>query len=486
MQERFYISTRNIDNKVSAAQGILQGIARDGGLFVPEFIDELHFDLNELKDLDYKELTKAILAAFLPGFSPERIDRAVESAYTGTFDTNTVVSLEEGSDSYFLELWHGPTAAFKDLALTLLPHLMRESADIEGDDKKIVILTATSGDTGKAALEGFKDVENTEIFTFYPKDGVSTTQELQMLTTEGNNTHVIGVEGNFDDTQTAVKEIFNDPEFLKELEKNNYRFSSANSINLGRLIPQIVYYFYSYFELVKRGVIDLGQKVNFVVPTGNFGDILAGYYAYLCGLPIASLVCASNKNKILTDFFTTGVYDTNRDFYKTISPSMDILISSNLERLLFDQLDVDLKTLMDDLKQNGRFEVDKDQLEKFLAGYADEDEVRNQIKEEYEKSGYLLDPHTAVGQTVREKLKDKLDGPCIVLSTASPYKFSEAVASSLFGPLEDTDSQAFLFEKTGIKIPETLKDLEKKQIRHHRVSSKEDIKDSIKDVLFDE
>ncbi len=390
-----YISTRDNQHKVSASQAIVNGLSPDGGLYIPESFEEISFDLEVLKSLSYRELTKEILSKFLTDFSKEQIDYCVENAYKeGKFDIDELVKLTpNGDDSFFLELWHGPTAAFKDMALTLLPYLLTTAANNINENNKIVILTATSGDTGKAALEGFKDVENTEIIVFYPNDGVSFAQEKQMNTTEGNNTHVISVNGNFDDTQNGVKQIFNDSIYNEELKENGFILSSANSINIGRLLPQIVYYYYAYFKLLESGDIKWGEPVNFVVPSGNFGDILAGYYAKKTGLPINKLVCASNKNNILTDFFESGEYDTNRDFFKTTSPSMDILISSNLERLLADKLnDSELITnLMKSLNEDGLFKIDPSIFTNFLAEYATEEEVKQTIKDTYKSYNNLID-----------------------------------------------------------------------------------------------
>lgn len=492
MIDKFYISTRDSQNKISSSEGIIKGLAEDGGLYVPEFLDEIQFDLTALKDLDYKELATEILSKFLPDFNKEQIKESINSAYTlDNFDTENLVKLTQGKDNnYFLELWHGPTAAFKDMALTLLPYLLKNALKNSNIDKNIVILTATSGDTGKAALEGFKNVDNIDIVVFYPKDGVSVIQEKQMNSTEGSNTHVVSVEGNFDDTQNGVKELFNNKEFLDLLEVNNYLTSSANSINLGRLIPQVVYYYYSYFELVNDGIIALGEPVNFVVPSGNFGDILAGYYAKMTGLPIANLICASNKNNILTDFFTEGIYDTNRDFYKTSSPSMDILVSSNLERLIYDKYGKDanfVNNLMQTLKETGKFELDIASFDDFKADYANEDEVLATIKDTFESTGILIDPHTAVGEAVRLKLKNKLgDIPTIVLSTANPYKFSKNVYKSLYNLAEDIDEfelQNLLSEKTQTSIPKPLKDLEKKENLHNTTCKKEEMEGAILEAL---
>ena len=397
----------------------------------------------------------------------------IEKAYS-KFSTSKVTPLVELKDAHVLELFHGPTSAFKDVALTLLPYLIQLA--LEGSDQEILILTATSGDTGKAALEGFKDVDQTEIIVFYPKNGVSKIQELQMRTQEGKNTKVCAIEGNFDDAQTAVKNIFLDEDLQKKL--GDKKFSSANSINIGRLTPQIVY----YIDLVKNNKINLGDKINFVVPTGNFGDILAGYYAKKLGLPVNKLVCASNKNNVLYDFLTTGIYDRNREFLKTISPSMDILISSNLERLLYDLSGSDdkyIKSLMDELKQNGKYQVNTDILAKlkaeFGSGYASDEETSHIIKKVWEEEKYLLDPHTAVAYKVM--LEQNLEGETVVLSTASPYKFCTSVANAV---LNITDEDEFklmekLHEFTKVPVPENLKNLNSKEIRHSDLVKREDM-----------
>lgn len=489
--ERNYISTRDINNKVQASECIIQGLAEDGGLYVPEFLDKIKFNLEELKNLDYPELAYTILKPFLTDFSESELESCIDSAYkSDLFDTPNLIEVTEGNGVYFMELWHGPTAAFKDMALTILPYLLTTSVKLNGLNKDIIILTATSGDTGKAALEGFKDVPNTQIFVYYPKEGVSIAQKRQMITTTGNNTHVISVEGNFDDTQNSVKEIFNDSKIKSLLNENGFRLSSANSINIGRLLPQIVYYFYSYFELVRQNKLNLGDKVNFIVPSGNFGDILAGYYALKTGLPVNKLVCASNKNNILTDFFKTGEYNLNREFYKTTSPSMDILISSNLERLLFEKLGRDsekVTQLMKDLKTNGSYKINPELFGEFLAEYASEEEVLKTINNVYKESNILIDPHTAVGQAVYNKLANQLDeDPTIILSTANPYKFSNTVYKSIFPNPENLDEfeiQELLSEKTGIDIPEPLKNLKNKDIKHTLNTTKEKMKEVILNEL---
>ena len=471
-----YRSTRNNTIRKNDKTALLQGLSEDGGLFVLENFNEKKIDLKNLLDKSYTDIAFEVLKLFF-SFDESKLKSVIEKAYS-KFSTSKVTPLVELKDAHVLELFHGPTSAFKDVALTLLPYLIQLA--LEGSDQEILILTATSGDTGKAALEGFKDVDQTEIIVFYPKNGVSKIQELQMRTQEGKNTKVCAIEGNFDDAQTAVKNIFLDEELQKKLGKK--KFSSANSINIGRLTPQIVYYIVAYIDLVKNHKINLGDKINFVVPTGNFGDILAGYYAKKLGLPVNKLVCASNKNNVLYDFLTTGIYDRNREFLKTISPSMDILISSNLERLLYDLSGSDdkyIKSLMDELKQSGKYQVNADILAKlkaeFGSGYASDEETSQVIKKVWEEEKYLLDPHTAVAYKVM--LEQNLEGETVVLSTASPYKFCTSVANAV---LNITDEDEFkLMEKlhkfTKVPVPENLKNLNSKEIRHSDLVKREDM-----------
>ncbi len=472
-----YHSTRSKDIEVSASPGILHGLASDGGLFVPDFIDKLDLSASDFKGKTYGQMAHVIFSAFLADFDQKQIDQAVTAAYySGQFDGQEPVTLRQVGAVYFLELFHGPTCAFKDMALTILPHLMVESMKNVNNQKQIMILTATSGDTGKAALEGFADVDNISIIVFYPKDGVSTIQEKQMLIQRGQNTAVIGVEGNFDDTQNGVKALLNDQAIGAQLEASNFIFSSANSINIGRLLPQIVYYFYSYYDLLERKEIGPGEAINFVVPTGNFGNILAGYYAKSLGLPIHKLICASNSNHVLTDFLNTGRYDRNRDFHKTISPSMDILISSNLERLLYHLYDQDapaIASLMADLQTSGAYTVSEAVLEKmdlFYGGFADEAQTKEAIRSTYDDYAYLIDPHTAVANHVYDDYQKATGDPTktIILSTASPFKFGRAVYESIFGP-SDLDDYAILdqlAEKTKTPIPGPLKGLDRQKNRH--------------------
>ena len=471
-----YRSTRNNTIRKNDKTALLQGLSEDGGLFVLENFNEKKIDLKNLLDKSYTDIAFEVLKLFF-SFDESKLKSVIEKAYS-KFSTSKVTPLVELKDAHVLELFHGPTSAFKDVALTLLPYLIQLA--LEGSDQEILILTATSGDTGKAALEGFKDVDQTEIIVFYPKNGVSKIQELQMRTQEGKNTKVCAIEGNFDDAQTAVKNIFLDEELQKKLGKK--KFSSANSINIGRLTPQIVYYIVAYIDLVKNHKINLGDKINFVVPTGNFGDILAGYYAKKLGLPVNKLVCASNKNNVLYDFLRTGIYDRNREFLKTISPSMDILISSNLERLLYDLSGSDdkyIKSLMDELKQSGKYQVNADILAKlkaeFGSGYASDEETSQVIKKVWDEEKYLLDPHTAVAYKVM--LEQNLEGETVVLSTASPYKFCTSVANAV---LNITDEDEFklmekLYEFTKVPVPENLKNLNSKEIRHSDLVKREDM-----------
>ncbi|MBF0709634.1 MULTISPECIES: threonine synthase [unclassified Gemella] len=487
-----YESSRDESLKINPSQAIVQGLSSEGGLFVLKNLGENKIELDKIIGKSYYQIAHQVLKLFLD-FTEEEIEACVDNAYKGKFSTEEITPLVELSDSYILELFHGPTSAFKDLGLSLLPQLTKTALDRLEDKDDILILTATSGDTGKAALEGFKDVDKVKIMVFYPNSGVSKVQERQMKIQDGKNVKVCAIEGNFDDAQSAIKEIFVDEKFKEELSRRNVKLSSANSINIGRLIPQVVYYFKAYSDLVVSGKIKRGDKVNFVVPTGNFGNILAGYYAKKIGLPVNNLVCASNANNVLYDFLTEGVYDRNRDFLKTISPSMDILISSNLERLLYYLTDGDntyVNSLMTDLKEKGKYQISAELLAKlqgdFIAGYATNEETAKVIKEVYEKEGYLLDTHTAVGYKVL--LEQELDGPSIVLSTASPYKFTGSVYESLFGQIEEADEFKLLVdlhEKTRVKIPSNLENLDKKEVLHNDLISKEEIAQYVAEKLGD-
>ena len=493
----FYTSTRDKSLKVTSAEAITKGISEEGGLFVPCEIPQVDLDfIASMKDMSYIERAKKVLGLYLTDFTADEIASFVEGAYKeGKFSSDEVAPVVNLHDNVnILELWHGPTCAFKDMALQLLPYLLIGSSKKTLKDKEIVILVATSGDTGKAALEGFKDVDSTKILVFYPNDGVSPMQKRQMCTQEGNNVGVCAINGNFDDAQTGVKTIFTDAEIKDVFAKNNLVFSSANSINWGRLVPQIVYYFSAYCDMLKQGKINLGDKINVVVPTGNFGNILAANYAMKMGLPLNKLICASNANNVLTDFITTGKYDRNRSFYATISPSMDILISSNLERLMFTlhgEDDAAVRELYGSLKDNGTFEVSAEVLEKikalYSAGCCDDEETKATIKEVYETYNYLCDTHTAVAVKVCEDYRKETGDmtPVVIASTASPYKFCASVLTAIEGSA-DGDEFAMLADletKTGVNAPEQLRGLENKEVRFNNVCDKD--ADSMRKVVFD-
>lgn len=489
-----YTSTRNNKLRVSSAYAISNGISSDGGLFVPTKVVHLSDEqIKSMADMSYQERAVFILSLYLTDFTKDEIEYAVNNAYsTEKFISDKIAPIKKiSNERYILELFGGPTCAFKDMALQLLPYLMSLSIKKESSSKETIILTATSGDTGKAALEGFKDVENTKIFVFYPGSGVSVMQKLQMETQEGENVYVYGIEGNFDDAQTAVKTVFTDEKTKKALEENNKSFSSANSINWGRLLPQIVYYFSAYVEMFKNNEIEFGEKVNVAVPTGNFGNILAAYYAYKMGLPIKRLLCASNKNNILTDFIKTGVYDKNRPFYTTASPSMDILISSNLERLLFELYDHDdekVKNLMTELKNNGKYKIEDEILEKldevFSAEFASEEEMNQAILETYKKDGYLIDTHTAVAVNCLSK-SNLFGEKTIIASTASAFKFPKSVLSALSqdSDLSDLEALKKLSKFSNLEIPKPLQNLDKKGVRFDKVLKNASIKDKILEDL---
>lgn len=493
-----YTSTRDRSVSVTASQAIAKGISADGGLFVPTEIPKLSLDdIGRIGSLDYIGRAGEILKLYLTDFTDEELSRCVEGAYReGKFSSDKVAPLHKlNENADVLELWRGPTCAFKDMALQLLPYLLTVSASKTLKDTKIVILVATSGDTGKAALEGFRDVPNTEILVFYPVDGVSPMQKLQMTTQQGSNVSVCAIRGNFDDAQSGVKAIFTNKEIEEKFRENHLAFSSANSINWGRLVPQIVYYVSAYCDCVNEGRIRLGDEINVVVPTGNFGNILAAYYAREMGVPIKTLVCASNRNNVLTDFLTTGEYDKNRDFYCTSSPSMDILISSNLERLLFILSGYDdRKTaeLMQKLSSEGRYTVDSELLSMirgaFAAGCCDDGETGAAIKETFEKHGYLIDTHTAVAVKVYEDYTAQTGDMThtVIASTANPYKFSKSVLSALSDSVESTDEFSMvdeLHEKTGEPVPEQLATLKGKTPRFTRVADRAEMKQVVFDML---
>ena len=490
--EKKYVSTRNLQKEINFYQAIVQGIGEDGGLLVPNF-DFTKMDLETLSNLNYVDLATEVLSTFVPEDGKELIHEACLNAYGKGLFPEIVVPVKKAGDVYVAELFHGQTAAFKDMALSLLPYLMTLSLKQLNEQREVMILAATSGDTGKAALEGFKDVAGTCIKVFYPLDGVSAIQQQQMVSQTGKNVKVIGIHGNFDDAQTAVKKAFASDELKVESDKHNVFLSSANSINVGRLIPQIVYYFHSYFELVRNDEINLGDQVNFCVPSGNFGNCLAGYFAKQMGLPINKFICASNKNNILTDFFTTGRYDANREFYKTNAPAMDILVSSNLERLVWFMSDGDgdkVRSYMDKLNSEGVYEVDEETYEKikeqFKAGYLNEDEVLQTIKQCFNETGYLLDTHTAIGYGVlKQYQKDSGDDmKTILLSTASPYKFPESVYKAIYDEELDVYSAIEkLNERTGVPVPRALAGIKDRAVLHKEAIDKTEIISFIKSEI---
>ena len=488
-----YQSTRDANNTVTASQAILQGLAADGGLFTPVSYPQVELDFEQLKTASYQEVAKLVLSAFLDDFTEEELDYCIAHAYDDKFDTPEIAPLVKLNGQYNLELFHGSTIAFKDMALSILPYLLTTSAKKQGVDNKIVILTATSGDTGKAAMAGFADVPGTEIIVFYPHGGVSKIQELQMTTQKGSNTHVVAIEGNFDDAQTNVKKMFNDAELRNKLLQKGTQFSSANSMNVGRLIPQVVYYVYAYAQLVKSGDIQNGDKVNFTVPTGNFGNILAAYYAYQIGVPVGKLICASNENNVLTDFFKTGTYDKKRDFYVTTSPSMDILVSSNLERLIFHSLgnnSAKTKELMDALTEKGEYTLenaDKAILDLFAAGFTSEAETAAEIKRVYEDNKYIEDPHTAVASAVYRAYKAATGDqrPTVIASTASPYKFPRVTVQAVTGKDSGDDFAAVrdLKELSGVTVPAAVAGLDTAPVRHRKVVAAADMQKAVESYL---
>lgn len=492
--EILYKSTRGNEEAVTASQAILQGLSPDGGLFVPTAIPKLKKSLKELSELSYQELAYEVMSSFLTDFTEEELKGCIQKAYDSKFDTTEIAPLAEKDGAYYLELFHGATIAFKDMALSILPHLMTVSAKKNHEDREIVILTATSGDTGKAAMAGFADVPGTRIIVFYPKHGVSPIQEKQMVTQKGANTYVVGITGNFDDAQTAVKKMFHDPKLGEELAQAGFLFSSANSINVGRLVPQIVYYVYAYATLLRQGKIQEGEKIHAVVPTGNFGNILAAYYGKQMGLPIDKLICASNDNKVLYDFFSTGVYDKNREFILTTSPSMDILISSNLERLIYRIAGEDsekCKELMEALSAQGKYEITaamQEQLGDFYGNYATEEEAGQTIARVFRKTGYMMDPHTAVAATVYEKYKTqtKDERVAVIASTASPYKFTRSVMCSLdskYETMSDFELVDELNRLTGTAVPRAIEEIRTAPVLHDRVVDAADMPAAVKDIL---
>lgn len=497
--EILYKSTRSSAVRVKASEAILKGLAEDGGLFVPERLPVLDKSLEELSGMSYGEVAYEVMKLFLTDFTEEELKSCIQSAYDSKFDCEEIAPLAdvsgEGKEgSYFLELFHGSTIAFKDMALSILPHLLITSAKKNKAENEIVILTATSGDTGKAALAGFADVEGTKIIVFYPKNGVSPIQEKQMVTQKGENTYVVGIRGNFDDAQTGVKALFSDKELAAEMLEKGFQFSSANSINIGRLVPQVVYYVYAYVQLLRKGTLSKGEKLNVVVPTGNFGNILAGYYAKNMGVPIGKLICASNDNKVLYDFFQTGIYDRNREFLLTSSPSMDILISSNLERLIY-RIAGDYpeknSELMKQLTESGKYEITEEMREAlgdFYGNYAVESETSDAIRKLFQERGYLMDTHTAVAEAVYEKYKKETGdtAKALIISTASPYKFTRSVMTSLddkYETLSDFELVDELEKISKVRIPAAIEEIRSAPVLHDHICEKETMKDVVREFL---
>lgn len=490
-----YKSTRNNELTVTASEAILKGLAEDGGLFVPVEIPKLGISMEELKDLSYQEIAYEVMKEFLTDFSEDELKYCIGKAYDSKFDTDEIAPLVKADGNYYLELFHGATIAFKDMALSILPHLLITAAKKNHVNNEIVILTATSGDTGKAALSGFAEVEGTRIIVFYPKNGVSKVQELQMVTQKGKNTAVVAIHGNFDEAQSGVKAIFENKELGRWMQEKGFQFSSANSINIGRLVPQIVYYVYAYAKLLQNEEITVGEEINVTVPTGNFGNILAAYYAEQMGVPIAKLLCASNENKVLFDFFETGTYDKNREFILTTSPSMDILISSNLERLVYLISGQDAnKTadLMRALKSQGVYEIDsamKEKLGDFCAGFATEQQVKDQIRKIYQDTGYVVDTHTAVASYVSDTYKEKTGDThkMVIASTASPFKFVKSVMTAIdeekYGEADDFALVDELQAVSCTEIPEAVKSLKHAPILHTRECDPDCMEEMVKTIL---
>ena len=492
--EVFYNSTRSKQEPVSASVAILKGLTDDGGLFVPDHIPALDKSLKELSAMSYQQIAYEVMKLYLTDFTEEELKNCINRAYDEKFDTEVIAPLVEADAAYFLELFHGSTIAFKDMALSILPHLLTTSARKNHIENEIVILTATSGDTGKAALAGFADVEGTRIVVFYPKNGVSPIQEKQMVTQKGANTFVVGIHGNFDDAQTGVKKIFSDKQLAAEMDEHGFQFSSANSINIGRLVPQIVYYVYAYAKLLEEGKIEDGQQINVVVPTGNFGNILAAFYAKNMGLPIGKLICASNDNKVLYDFFRTGTYDRNREFVLTSSPSMDILISSNLERLIYRIAGNDPEKnaqLMAALSGQGRYEITEEMkagLQDFYGNYASEEETAATIRRIYESCGYVIDTHTAVAAAVFDKYTKETGDqtPTVIASTASPFKFTRSVMNAIDGKYDSmTDFELVdeLSRIANVKVPGAIEEIRTAPILHDNICEVDEMPDMVKRFL---
>ena len=489
-----YKSTRGKEQAVTASMAILKGLSEDGGLFVPERIPQLDVPMDKLAQMTYQETAYEVMSRFLTDFTEEELKNCISKAYDSKFDTEKIAPLHEACGAYFLELFHGATIAFKDMALSILPHLMTTAAKKNHVKNEIVILTATSGDTGKAAMAGFADVPGTKIIVFYPKHGVSPIQEKQMVTQKGANTYVVGITGNFDDAQTAVKKMFNDHEMAAELDQAGFQFSSANSINIGRLVPQIVYYVYAYATLVRDGKIKDGQEINVVVPTGNFGNILAAYYAKQMGLPIHKLICASNENRVLYDFFRTGTYDRKRDFILTTSPSMDILISSNLERLIYRLTGENAEKcaeLMKSLSEGGEYTITEEmkaQLGDFYGNFCSEEETANTISEIYKDSNYVIDTHTAVAAGVYKKYVSETDDhlPTVIASTASPYKFTRSVMDALGEDHKDLDDFGLvnaLSALSKVPVPRAVEEIRTAPVLHDKVVDAVDMPAAVKEIL---
>lgn len=489
-----YKSTRSQTETATASQAILKGLAGDGGLFVPTSIPKLSVSLEELSRMSYKETAYIVMKEFLTDFTEEELKSCIDKAYDSKFDTEEIAPLVKAEGAYYLELFHGATIAFKDMALSILPHLLTTSAKKNNVKNDIVILTATSGDTGKAALAGFAGVPGTRIVVFYPKGGVSPIQERQMLTQAGDNTFVAGIKGNFDQAQSGVKAIFGDKELEREMGEAGFQLSSANSINIGRLVPQIVYYVYAYAKLLANEEITNGEKINVVVPTGNFGNILAAYYAKNMGLPIDKFICASNDNKVLFDFFTTGIYDKNRDFILTMSPSMDILISSNLERLIYKIVGCDAaknKELMTALSSEGKYSITEDmkeELKDFYGNYGSEEETAAIIKKIYEETGYVIDTHTAVAAAVYDKYTKETGDTTksVIASTASPFKFTRSVMNAInpkYDSMDDFTLVDELSEIANVNVPNAIEEIRTAEVLYNTVCEVDEMKSVVEKFL---
>lgn len=490
----YYTSTRDSKVRVTASEAILKGLAPDGGLFVPERIPALDIPVNQLKEMSYQETAYAVMKQFLTDFTEEELKDCICKAYDEKFDTEEIAPLVKAGDIYYLELFHGATIAFKDMALSILPHLLTVSAKKNTVDREIVILTATSGDTGKAAMAGFADVPGTRIIVFYPKNGVSKIQELQMVTQEGGNVDVVAIHGNFDHAQNGVKKMFENQKLAGELAEKGCQFSSANSINIGRLVPQIVYYVYAYAKLLQHGEIEEGESIHVTVPTGNFGNILAAYYAKQMGLPIGKLICASNENKVLFDFFRTGTYDRNREFVLTSSPSMDILISSNLERLIYLAAGEDsgaTTEFMRLLGEEGVYAVSEEMKEKltdFVSGYADETQTAERIRTVYTQTGYVLDTHTAVASHVYSEYRETSGdtAKCVIASTASPYKFVKSVMTAIDEKYHESDELELLEELervSGVEMPRAVQSILHAEVLHKRECDAAQMEQTVREIL---